>query len=365
MARRRRVETFSLSFLDCICCGFGAVILFYIIITAQSGLERVRKTDDLTGEVRRLEEEVIDGTRNLVILRNTLRKTDSETVSASSRATRLLETLQQQRQDSAVFESDSLARRERIERLKADIKAMEESTRRLEASATDEPPPIEQRGGGNVKEPRRYITGLNLKGKRILILLDTSASMLDDDIVEIIKLRNSNELARRTARKWRRSLEIVDWLTSQLPAGKQYQVFGFSTKAGSVLKDSSGEWINSANIEQQKKILEALDTLVPRDGTSLINAFNAARTLRPAPDQIILITDGLPTQGAAPPVLSKFVATNGRARHFDDAVKSLGKLAAIDVVLMPMKGDNQAPYRFWSLARRTGGAFIMPSRDWP
>ncbi len=28
--RRRSVEIFSLSFLDCICCGFGAVILFCI-----------------------------------------------------------------------------------------------------------------------------------------------------------------------------------------------------------------------------------------------------------------------------------------------------------------------------------------------
>jgi len=25
--RRRNVEAFSLSFLDCICCGFGAIIL--------------------------------------------------------------------------------------------------------------------------------------------------------------------------------------------------------------------------------------------------------------------------------------------------------------------------------------------------
>ena len=43
MAKRRKVEVFSLSFLDVICCGFGAVILFYTIVSAQSGIERVRK----------------------------------------------------------------------------------------------------------------------------------------------------------------------------------------------------------------------------------------------------------------------------------------------------------------------------------
>ena len=31
MARRRNVEAFSLSFLDCICCGFGAIILLLVL----------------------------------------------------------------------------------------------------------------------------------------------------------------------------------------------------------------------------------------------------------------------------------------------------------------------------------------------
>jgi anti-sigma28 factor (negative regulator of flagellin synthesis) len=365
MARRRKVEVFSMSFLDVICCGFGAVVLFYTIISAQSGLERIRKTDDLTGEVRRLEEEVINGTRNLVILRNTLKKTQSETVSASSNATRMLEVQQQQREQSAVFDADSLARRARIEKLKADIKAMDEGTRRLEAAVTEEPPPIEQRGGGKVTAPRRYITGLNLKGRRIMILLDRSASMFDDDMVEILRLRNSNEAAQKAARKWQRSLEIVDWLTSQMPAGKQYQVYAFNTRADAVLSETQGRWLSSADAGQQKKIMTTLDGMVPQGGTSLINAFAALRAFGPTPDQIIVITDGLPTQGVTPPVLSKFVTTTARLRFFDDAVKAFGKLGVVDVVLMPMKGDNQAAYRFWGLARRTGGSFIMPSRDWP
>ncbi len=363
--RRRRVEVFSLSFLDVICCGFGAVVLFYTIIVSQSGLERVRRTDDLTGEVRRLEEEVINGTRNLVVLRNTLNKSQSETVSATSRAQRLLETLQRQREESAVFDADSLARRARIEKLKADLKAMEEGTRRLEASVVEVPPPIEQQGGGKVNSPRRYITGLNIKGRRVLILLDVSASMLDADVVEVIRLRNTNEAVRRAARKWRRTLEIVDWLTAQMPAGKQYQVYGFNTAANPILPDTRGKWLSSGDASQQKELMKTLDNLTPKGGTSLINAFTAVRGLIPTADQIILITDGLPTQGATPPVLSKLVATPARLRFFDDAAKAFGKFAPVDVVLMPMIGDNQAPYRLWGLARRTGGAFIMPSRDWP
>ena len=37
MIRRRQTSVFSLAFLDCICCGFGAVILVFIL-TALGGL---------------------------------------------------------------------------------------------------------------------------------------------------------------------------------------------------------------------------------------------------------------------------------------------------------------------------------------
>ena len=30
-AKRRETEVFSLSFLDCICCGFGAVLLVFLL----------------------------------------------------------------------------------------------------------------------------------------------------------------------------------------------------------------------------------------------------------------------------------------------------------------------------------------------
>ena len=57
--RRRTTEVFTLSFLDCICCGFGAVILFYTIVSAQSGVADTRATDTLTAEVNRLDEQVL------------------------------------------------------------------------------------------------------------------------------------------------------------------------------------------------------------------------------------------------------------------------------------------------------------------
>ena len=83
MARRRSFEVFTLSFLDTLCCAFGAVILFYTIVSAQSGVVRLRQTDLLSSEVSRLQEEVLAGERNLVVLRDTQQKTRNQTASAT------------------------------------------------------------------------------------------------------------------------------------------------------------------------------------------------------------------------------------------------------------------------------------------
>jgi hypothetical protein len=89
-----------------------------------------------------------------------------------------------------------------------------------------------------------------------------------------------------------------------------------------------------------------------------VNAFLAIRQLDPKPDQIILITDGLPTQGSVPPA-RKFINGREREKH------TLEKDTPMDVVMLPMKGDPGSTHAFWRLARRTSGSFVVPSRDWP
>jgi len=62
MSRRRRtIEVFSLSFLDAICCGFGAVILLFVMsrVGESDTLEEV-PIDDLSGIVRKLEAELFE-----------------------------------------------------------------------------------------------------------------------------------------------------------------------------------------------------------------------------------------------------------------------------------------------------------------
>ncbi len=297
-SRRRTVEVFTLSFLDCICCGFGAVILFYTIVSAQAGIQGVRSTEALSAEVNRLAEQVQAGSRNLVVLHNQIEKTESETASDEARTKSLAATLESRREQLSTFDTSSVARREHIEKLQADVRSLEEGKRRLEAGSLDRTPPGQQvsafrESGGD----RRYITGIRLKGKRILILLDVSASMLHEDLVTILRLRNSDDEHKRNAAKWRRAVDTVTWLTTQVPPGSQYQIYTFNTQARSLLPDLAGKWIGAGDAPQLARELANLHAIVPAEGTSLYNAFAATKTLAPLPDQIVLITDGLPTQG--------------------------------------------------------------------
>ena len=55
MKRKKRINVFSLAFLDCITCGLGAVILLFVIINAKSAARQETVTSDLKAETTRLE----------------------------------------------------------------------------------------------------------------------------------------------------------------------------------------------------------------------------------------------------------------------------------------------------------------------
>src|SRR6516165_6330348 len=102
MARRRRAfEVFTLSFLDCICCGFGAVILFYTIVSAQAGMRT--NTQALSAEANRLAQQVLSGTRYLAVLRNEIDQTQSETASDAARVLSITAALASRRQEVSTY----------------------------------------------------------------------------------------------------------------------------------------------------------------------------------------------------------------------------------------------------------------------
>src|ERR1700742_1885025 len=103
-SRRRTVEVFTLSFLDYICCGFGAVILFYTIVSAQAGVQGLTRNDPLRAEVSKLEEEVQKGSRNLVRLHNEIEQVQSEIASDEAHSKTVAATLSTEKTELSTYD---------------------------------------------------------------------------------------------------------------------------------------------------------------------------------------------------------------------------------------------------------------------
>jgi len=363
MARpKRSFTTFNLSFLDIMSCGFGAVVLVFLIMNHSVKQEAQTVNRDLLSEVSMLDEDIREGEEGLVRLRNALSDTDLQMVEAQGLATRIME--DRDRYEALIEDllQNGFTDNSDIEALKAEILSLEEEVKKLRQAAQENSGNSARTfiGEGN----RQYLTGLNLGGRNIAILLDVSSSMLADKLVNIIRLRNMAENIQRRADKWTRAVNTVDWLTAQLPVNSEYQLIAFNTDAAPVLPNTEGKWLEVANQAQLNEASAQLRKIVPTGGTSLENAFRALSSLSPTPDNIFLITDGLPTQGATVPRGSK-VSGKQRLKLFRDAVKLLPRNVPVNIILAPMEGDPMAASEFWQLAQVSKGAFMSPSRDWP
>ena len=130
---RRKFDIFSMSFLDTICCAFGALVLLYMILNAAGSRVSQKDNADLFAEVDKLEEEVLEGYSDLVVLRNSLRITETEAERAEGLSSRAIEEKERLQQQLAEADKTTISKREAIEKLKSDLKAIEESERRLKA----------------------------------------------------------------------------------------------------------------------------------------------------------------------------------------------------------------------------------------
>ena len=360
--RIRSVDPISMSFLDVISCGFGAVILLFMVMKHSTSLELPSVTPELVAEIDLLDEEIRDGKEGLVRVRNTLSDVDLQMVQAQGLASSIEEEIKTFLEELAQMENNTLANEESVAKLKADIDSLEEELNRLRAAE-------DQVTGNNIREfigdgNRQYLTGLILGGNRILILVDMSASMLDNTIVNIIRRRNMPDAERINSAKWVQVRKTVDWLTTQLPVPSQYQIYVFNNEARSLLPGTEGRWLEVADEPQLTQAVTALNAIIPNEGTNLENLFVSISQMNPLPDNIFLITDGLPTLGSR----GKTTGTiTGRDREelFENALQKLPENIPVNVIMSPLEGDPMAPGWYWQLAIQTKGSFMMPSPDWP
>lgn len=365
VARKRRAafNPLSLAFLDVMSCGFGAVVLLFLIIDHNASEEQQDPDSRASAETELLTDEIRQGEERLARLRNTLDEVSLEVVEAEGRAERIQQEIDDFRQQLASLEGETLASEESIEELRADVQSMEEELMRLQASAVEET-------GSSAREflgegQRQYLSGLYLGGNRILILLDVSASMLDDTLVNVIRIRNMEPAMQREAVKWQRAVSIVDWITAQLPVASQYQVYTYNQEVSPVLEGTEGQWLEVADNARLNSVVDSVrEDMIPEGGNNLQAAFQAAAGLSPPPDNIYLITDSLPTLANGSSSDGQ-VTPRQRLDRYWTAVEELPENVPVNTILLPMEGDPAASAAYWQLGTMTRGSFLTPSRDWP
>ena len=359
---RRGVTPLSLAFLDVMFCGFGAVILIFLILDHTSTVSIVESSPDLDIELNMLEREIAEGVEGNRELRNLLADLSEEFVRGEVEAEELREQVELLRRELELLNNSGADSDQLRDRLLSDIESLETQIEELMAQEFD-------RSGNNVRQflgdgNRQYLSGMFLGGQRILILMDASASMLDETLVNIIRTRNMPDERKVQAPKWRRVLRAVDWITTQIPVTSRYQIWSFNTEVTSALPGDLQEWREVADRDELEEAVDVLRATVPEDGTNLEQVFRYAAGMSPPPDNIFLITDGLPTVNRPGPA-SGLVTPRDRVELFEDAMNELPGGIPVNIILMPLEGDPSAAAAYWQMAMATRGSFLAPSKDWP
>jgi von Willebrand factor type A domain len=364
MARRRGFNVISMSFLDAITCGFGAIILFFMIIAANVDVRRESTLENVSAEVDRMQLRVLTGRKNLVQMKQDLAHLLEDWASSQGVKQQLVTELHDTQEELDASSDAGDTRKELIKQLKEDLADLESKTEQLSAASI-----TPEEAGDSIRSVtgegrRQYLTGLRMGGKRVVILVDVSTSMLDRTLVNVLRRRNMTDEQKRKAPKWVQLVDTVDWLTAQIQPGTQFQVIAFNSEAHSLIDGTDGQWLTATDGSQLEAAVQKLRGMVAGGATSLHAAFTAARQLEPKADNIYLLVDGLPTMGEIKPSQAG-VTSKERLNHFNRAVRELPLNVPVNVILLAMEGDPMSVPAYWTLALSTGGSMMAPSEDWP
>ena len=338
--RRRGLGLFSLSFLDVMACGLGAVVLLFIIVDHGSANARPQSPQDAL-ERALLARDIASSRQERDRVELAVERTRRREAELAGELARL------SRQDAS--DEDY---REEIAKLQSALSELRQRRDEREQAA------LRVAGAGR----RQYLSGSSVTGQRIAILLDSSASMLAPTVIDALRWRNLPAERQRQAPKWRRAQEVARWVMANIPRAAEFHLSAFNAEA-TALTPGPG-WHAASDRNALERTAGALDALAPSGGSSLENGLEAMRRLRPPPDAVYLITDGLPTMGKKPSG-RKLVSGARRLKLFERAVARRPADAPVHTVLLKMEGDPMAAPSYWSLAIDSAGSFTSPTEDWP
>jgi hypothetical protein len=160
---RRGMETFSLSFLDCICCGFGALILLFVLskFGAPVVMEEIR--EDLEGKILRLEQTLYELRGETEVLNRRLKSKEEQLSEEKRKLARLQGDLSQIEGEFTASKQNSEVQNIIEGKLARALQDLTEEMKRLQK-----------------ERPRQVsssIAGIPVDSEYIVFIIDTSGSM--------------------------------------------------------------------------------------------------------------------------------------------------------------------------------------------
>jgi len=353
LIQRKKLAGFNLAFLDIMSCGLGAIILVFMLVKHNVNDSSV-ELDNLKNDIQSLEQ------RKKTALQ-ALKNIDAQLIKNIEQEANANNQLAQRQAILAKKSADIEIAAKEIETLKAEIKDIK-VIKKEDLVATEQ-----------VNE-QNYLLGLKVEGPKIALLVDSSASMTNEKLIDIIKTKNSSNAEKQQAKKWIRTKKVVGWLLARLPKNSDVVVITFSEKAKILGKQG---WMKARSTENIAKIQADLNALIPEGATNLQRGLQAVNKF--APSNLYIITDGLPTKGDSQyKSLNPFASCSSllgnsntisgdcRVKLFQQTIKESARPGIqIDVVLLPLEGDPDAVNQYWYWTAATGGLVLSPANNWP
>jgi len=160
--KRRDVEAFSLSFLDCICCGFGAIILLLVLSKIYEPVIIEKTQDDLESLIALLQQELFDIRGETASINRELEDVREQNSASKLRLARLqgeLSTVKgqyaaTQKESESIMDEGELRRTK--QRLTAEMRRLQPYYRRADNDA---------------------VAGIPVDSEYVIFVIDTSGSM--------------------------------------------------------------------------------------------------------------------------------------------------------------------------------------------
>jgi hypothetical protein len=320
---RRDAEAFSMSFLDCICCGFGAVILLLVVTEYGDNTRLQVSKEDLEMQVEKSEQELHEIRGEALLLEKELRARIAQLSEEQSKLARLRGDLSNIEGQYKASENEEDAMKKLTDSLSNARAAMIEETRKLQ-------------GEGRRQVYAQPVAGVPIDSEYVIFIVDTSGSM--------------------QSQNWRYAEQKLAEVLNIYPKLKGIQVL--DDEGGYMFSDYRGKWIPDSPA-RRKAILDyfrhwqAFSNSSPSEGI-----IAAVRTFWTSQHSISIYVFGDEFTG---PSIQDVVDTVDRINR---SGKTGARLVRIHALGFPIPGQypQHTSMRYATLMRilcaRNGGVFV-------